>query len=67
MVTTVPVPISPLRMTMAKMFRCVEVYGSREEGYRRLSVQERKCLPDPEKTKQYAPLFAAYKQQAERI
>lgn len=43
------------------------LYADAEEGYRRLSVQERKCLPDPEKTKQYAPLFAAYKQQAERI
>ena len=43
------------------------LYADAEEGYRRLSVRERKCLPDPEKTKQYAPLFAAYKQQAERI
>lgn len=43
------------------------LYVDAEEGYRRLSVKERKCLPNPEKTKQYASLFAAYKQQAKRI
>ena len=41
------------------------VFPDLETGCRRLAVNERRLLPDLNKTKQYAPLFASYKRQAE--
>ena len=41
------------------------IFADAEEGYSRLAVKEHKVLPDPRRTEIYAPLFAAYKRQAQ--
>ena len=44
-----------------------KVFADAEEGYRRLAVQEREILPNPENVRTYAKLFASYKKGAEQL
>ena len=43
------------------------IYPSVEEGYKRLAVRERVIYPDPANAAKYAPLYKAYKAQADLL
>lgn len=43
------------------------IFKDAEEGYKRMAVRERVLLPDPERTKLYAPLKENYQRQAEAL